>query len=189
MTAPPGQPPGDDDPGVNPRTRQRRSSAELAQAVRRGDRVGEALRALDARAEDPDAADLALAHELARFLVRRCADRHHGWQVLRQALIDAGAEVAWERLGRQAVPPAAARILADCAGLGRTPLLRVQHAAAQERARVLAGHVDPQPTLRRLKVDHAGAIDEGAWERALVRAVSARSREKLAALLAQELAA
>lgn len=171
----------------NPRVRERRPSRELAGAVREGRRVGEALAALDARAANADEDDRALAHELARFLVRRCDERHRGWQVLRQTLLDAGAEVAWDRCERQAYAPTAERVLEDCAGLGRTPMVRVQHAAAQERARAVAPQVDPATTLRRLKLDAPAPPDPETWERALIRAVAARSREQVARRLTAEL--
>src|SRR6478672_9430145 len=135
----PSPPAGIDDPAGNPRVRARRSSGDLARMVRRGRSYSEALNALSARAADPDVDDLRLADELARTLVRRCDTRHEGWQNLRDTLQEAGADIPWARAERQAYAPAARSILADCATPGRTPLVRVQHAAAQERARVLAG--------------------------------------------------
>ncbi len=171
----------------NPRAPLRRSSLELERAVRDGRRIAESLRALDQgrlRAEE----DRLLAAELGRFLVRRCEGSHAGWKVLRQVLIDGGAEVPWERCARLAYPATAARVLIDCAGPGRTPLLRVQHAAAEERARALVGHADAEGILERLEIPTAGAIGPGAWEQALVGAVTARSRDQAIGLLTAGLA-
>jgi hypothetical protein len=172
-----------DDAG-NPRAPRGRPSADLIRAVRDGRGIGEALRALDVRAVHADDQDRALADELARFLVRRCEERHAGWQALRQVLLDAGAEVAWARCERAAHAPTADRVLGDCAGPGRTPLIRVQHAAAQERARALAVHVDAASVLRRLEVVPRRPVAAERWEHALVGAVAARSREQVTALLA-----
>jgi hypothetical protein len=166
----------------NPRAPRRRSSAELGSAVRDGRRIGESLRALDLGLMRDDESRV-LAGELARFLVRRCESHHAGWRVLRQVLLDGGAELPWERCARLAYAPTAGRVLRDCAGPGRTPLLRVQHAAAEERARVLAAHMPAATILRRLEI-RAPAIAAAEWERALVGAVTARSRERALALLA-----
>ena len=170
-----------DDLAVNPRTRTRRSSAALARMVRRGRSYSEALNALSARAADPDVDDLRLADELARTLVRRCDTRHEGWQNLRDALQDAGADIPWARAERKAYAPAARSILADCAAPGRTPLVRVQHAAAQERARALADHLDSGAgaQLGAPEVE----LDPADWAVALVALVRARSRAGLAARL------
>lgn len=168
-----------DTPAPNPRAPRRRSSAELAAAVRDGRRYSEALSALSARAADPDGADLRLADELARSLVRRCDTRHEGWQTLRDTLQDAGADIPWARAERQANASVARIILADCATPGRTPLLRVQHAAAEQRARALAAHVDPTVAAQ------LGApeveLDRADLPHVLVAAVRARSRSGLAA--------
>jgi hypothetical protein len=180
--------PGDhhpDDP--NPRAPRRRSSAELTHAVRDGRRVAESLRILDLRAAAPADEDRRLAAELARFLVRRCEDQHTGWRMLRQVLLDGGATIGWERCARLAYPPTAERVLADCAGPGRTPLLRVQHAAAEERARALAGHADPSEILPRLEIRVPSVPAPAAWEAALVAAVTARSRDQALGLLATAL--
>ncbi|MCA1690015.1 MAG: hypothetical protein LC720_06150 [Actinobacteria bacterium] len=119
--------------------------------------------------------------------MRRCEDQHTGWRVLRQVLLDGGATIAWERCARLACPPTAERLLADCAGPGRTPLLRVQHAAAEERARALAGHADPAEILGRLEIRLPAAPPPAAWEAALVGAVTARSRDQALGLLATAL--
>ena len=133
----------------NPRVRRRRPTVELVRAVRDGRRVGEALGVLSAGDAEGEAEHAALAQQLARFLVRRCDERHQGWQVLRQVVLDAGGEVPWERCSRQAVGPTKDRVLRDCATPGRTPLVRVQHAAAQERARRIAALLDrPVSTVR-----------------------------------------
>jgi hypothetical protein len=167
-----------DEPAINPRAPRRRSSAELAKAVRQGRRFKEALNALSLRAGNPDVADLELADELARTLVRRCDTRHEGWQTLRDTLQEAGADIPWARAERQARASAARLILADCATPGRTPLLRVQHAAAEERARALAPHLDAGAAAQ------LGApevvLDSADWPDALAAAVRARSRAGLA---------
>jgi hypothetical protein len=125
-----------------------------------------------------------LAQELARFLVRRCEGGHAGWRVLRQLLIEGGAEIPWERCARLAYPPTAARVLEDCAGPGRTPLVRVQHAAAEERARALATHLDAGPLLARLEIRVPATPGPATWAAALAGAVTARSRDQATALLA-----
>lgn len=141
----------------------------------------EALSALGARAGSPDSADLRLADELARVLVRRCDTRHQGWQTLRDTLQDAGADIPWARAERQAHAPAARLILADCATPGRTPLVRVQHAAAEERARALARYLDPTAAAQFGAPDVE--IDTAEWPDALAAAVRARSRSGLASEL------
>src|SRR3954452_13300965 len=150
---------------ANPRASRTRSSAELTRSVRQGRRFAEALRALGFRASNPDDADLALAAELARALVRRGDPRHEGWRNLRQALQRAGAEPPWAQCERQAQTPTAERIMRDCAQPGHTPMLRVQHTAAQELARSLAAHTDPGHLLPRL-LDDAPPEPVGAadWE-------------------------
>ena len=168
----------------NPRVRRRRPTVELVRAVRDGRRVGEALGVLSAGDAEGEPEHDALAQQLARFLVRRCDERHQGWQVLRQVVLDAGGEVPWERCSRQAVGPTKDRVLRDCATPGRTPLVRVQHAAAQERARRIAALLDPEPVLRRLKLEPPAPVDAERWERALVAAVAARSREQAVRALA-----
>src|SRR4051794_9847076 len=142
---------------------------------------------LSLRAHDPDADDRALADELARVLVRRAETRHDGWRNLRQALQEAGAQAPWARCERQAIAPTSVRVLSDCATPGHTPLLRVQHAAAQELARALARHVDPDTVLPRLLEEPPAGVRPDAWERALVDAVTARSQTRTAALIAEAL--
>ena len=176
-----------DQPAPNPRAPHRRSSADLAGAVRKGRRFSEALNALSDSAGSPDSADLRLADELARTLVRRCDTRHQGWQTLRDTLQDAGADIPWARAERQAREPAARLILADCATPGRTPLLRVQHAAAEQRARALAPHLNPSAAAQ------LGAPDvelhTAEWPDALAAAVRARSRSGIATGLRATVAA
>jgi hypothetical protein len=157
-------------------------------SVRAGRHFAEALRALSARAHDPDADDRALADELARVLVRRADSRHDGWKYLREALQHAGAEAPWARCERQAIAPTSERVLRECAAPGRTSLLHVQHAAAQELARTLAGHTDRDTILPRLLEDPPGPVTDEDWERALVAAVTARSQSRAAALIAGSLA-
>lgn len=170
----------------NPRAPRRRSSVELTRAVRDGRRISESLRALGLYTS-PGEEDRLLAAELARFLVRRCEAHHAGWKVLRQVLLDGGADIPWERCARLAYPATAARVLSDCARPGRTPLLRVQHAAAEERARALVGHADPGEILERLEIRMLDRGAPPAWERALVGAVTARSRDQALGLLATAL--
>jgi hypothetical protein len=166
----------------NPRAPRHRTSAELGSAVRDGRRIGESLRALDLGLLREDE-QRTLAAELARFLVRRCESHHAGWRVLRQVLLEGGAEIPWARCARLAYPPTAGRVLRDCAGPGRTPLVRVQHAAAEERARALAAHAPAAAILPRLAI-RAGQVSPAVWERTLVGAVTARSREQALGLLA-----
>jgi hypothetical protein len=167
----------------DPRASHRRSCVELTRAVRGGRRIAESLRALDLGVLRADE-DRLLAAELGRFLVRRCEGQHAGWRVLRQVLLDGGAEIPWERCARLAYAATAARVLSDCARPGRTPLLRVQHAAAEERARALVAHADPAEILGRLEIAPGGRAGPAAWERALVGAVTARSRDQAIGLLA-----
>jgi hypothetical protein len=171
----------------NPRAPRRRTSAELARSVRAGRHFAEALRALGLRAHDPDADDRTLADELARVLVRRADTRHDGWKYLRQALRQAGAEAPWARCQRQAIGPTSARVLRDCAAPGRTSLVHVQHAAAQELARTLADHTDRDAILPRLLEAASGPVSDEAWELALVAAVTARSQSRAAALIGHSL--
>jgi hypothetical protein len=173
---------------INPRAPRRRSSAELGRAVRQGRRFSEALRELGFRAESPDAADLALADELARMLVRRCDSRHEGWQNLRDTLQEAGADIPWARAERQARGPAARRILADCATPGRTPLVRVQHGAAEERARALALHLDADAAAAQLGAPEV-ELAAADWPDALAAVVRARSRAGIARALRDAAAA
>jgi hypothetical protein len=176
----------------NPRAPRGRSSAELIRSVRAGRHFAEALRALGARAENPDADDVALAGELARVLVRRADGRHDGWKYLRQVLQQAGAQAPWSRCERQAIAPTSERVLDICAGPGRTSLVMVQHAAAQELARTLAAYTDRDLILPRLLKDTPGDVPETVsdedWERALVAAVTARSQSRATALIAAALA-
>ena len=90
------------------------------------------MRTLDFRAHSADDADHALADEIARALVRRADTRHEGWRNLRQALRQAGAEPPWARCERQAQRLTSERVMLDCAEPGRTSMVRVQHAAAQD---------------------------------------------------------
>lgn len=169
------------EPAPNPRTPRRRSSADLAGAVRNGRRFSEALNALSDTAGNPDSADLRLADELARTLVRRCDTRHQGWQTLRDTLQDAGADIPWARAERQARESVARLILSDCATPGRTPLVRVQHTAAEQRARALAPHLNTKAA------EQLGApeveLHTAEWPDALAEVVRARSRSGIAARL------
>lgn len=123
------------------------------------------------------------------MLVRRADSRHEGWRNLRQALQQAGAEPPWARCERQAQRPVAERVLRDTAEPGRTPMLRVQHAAAQELARALAAHTDPDELLPRLLDDPPPEpVSAEDWERALVSAVRARSPSRVGTLMADSLA-
>ena len=173
----------------NPRAPRWRTSAELTRDVREGRRFAEALRTLGFRADSADDADHALADELARVLVRRADARHEGWRNLRQALRRAGAEPPWGRCERQAQRLTSERVMRDCAEPGRSTILRVQHAAAQELARTLAPHTDPDELLARL-LDGAAPehVTEEEWEQALVAAVRARSQSGVGTLIADSLA-
>ena len=173
----------------NPRAPRRRTSAELTRDVREGRRFAEALRTLGFRASSADDADHALADEIARALVRRAGTRHEGWRNLRQALRQAGAEPPWARCERQAQRLTSERVMLDCAEPGRTSMVRVQHAAAQELARTLATHTDPGELLERLLDDApTEQVTEADWERALVAAVRARSQSGVGTLIADSLA-
>jgi hypothetical protein len=175
---------------TNPRAPRWRTSAELTRDVREGRRFAEALRTLGFRANDADDDDHALADEIARALVRRADDRHEGWRNLRQALQRAGAEPPWARCERQAQRLTSERVLRDCAEPGRTSMVRVQHAAAQELARTLAPHTDADDLLARLLEDAPQAqVTEEEWEEALVAAVRARSQSGVGTLIADSLAA
>ena len=121
------------------------------------------------------------------MLVRRAEARHAGWRHLRQALREAGAEPPWSRCERQAIGPTRERVLVDCATPGRTPLLRVQHAAAQELARALVPHIDAAAVLPRLIEDPPTPVSDESWERALVGAVAARSQHRARELIADAL--
>jgi len=147
------------------------------------------LRTLGFRAHSADDADHALADELARVLVRRADTRHEGWRNLRQALRQAGAEPPWARCERQAQRLTSERVMRDCAAPGRTSMLRVQHAAAQELARTLATYTDPDDLLARLLDDAPPEpVTEADWEQALVAAVRARSQSGVGTLMANSLA-
>jgi hypothetical protein len=163
---------------VNPRASRRRSGPELVRALRQGRRFAEAVGALSDRASNPDGEDLRLADELARVLVHRCDTRHRGWQLLRDTLQNAGADIPWARAERQARAATAKLILADCATPGRTPLLRVQHGAAEERARALAPHLDASAAAQLGAPDVE--LEAGDWPAVLTAAVRARSRSALA---------
>jgi hypothetical protein len=179
---------GVSDAAPNPNAPRRRSSAELTRDVREGRRFAEALRTLGFRAHSADDADHALADELARVLVRRADARHEGWRNLRQALRRAGAEPPWARCERQAQHLTSERVMRDCAEPGRTSILRVQHAAAQELARTLAPHTDPEHLLARLLDDvPPDPVTEEDWEQALVAAVRARSQSGVGTLIADSL--
>ncbi len=174
---------------TNPRAPRWRTSVELTRDVREGRRFAEALRTLGFRAGSADDADHALADELARVLVRRAEDRHEGWRNLRQALRQAGAEPPWARCVRQAQRLTSERVMRDCAEPGRTSMVRVQHAAAQELARTVATHTDADDLLARLFDDAPSEhVSEEAWERALVAAVRARSQSGVGTLIADSLA-
>jgi hypothetical protein len=134
---------------------------------------------LSDRASNPDSDDLRLADELARVLVRRCDTRHQGWQILRDTLQNAGADIPWARAERHARTATAKLILADCATPGRTPLVRVQHGAAEARARALAPHLNGSAAAQLGAPDVE--LQAGDWPDVLCAAVCARSRSALAA--------
>ena len=157
--------------------RPRRTARQLARSVGDGRHIGEALRHLDARGEEPDAP--VLAEALARFLVARCESHHAGWRVVRQVVVDSSADAPWEKCARRAVPLVAQDLLELSAEEGRTPLHRAQHLAARRRAEEIAGHLDHAAILTDLGLDFE-LIDDDRWRDAIGSAVVARSREQVA---------
>lgn len=147
--------------------------------------IAAALRFLHINVDDDPDADV-LARELAFFLVARAESRHAGWRVLRQAVLDAGQPVPWERCARRAVPRVTEDLLHQARTAGRMPLAVAQHVAARHRAAEIAPHVDAPAVLKDLGVA-AQAVEPEAWTAACVAAVGARSREQLARIVAQEL--
>lgn len=145
-----------------------------------------ALRHLHTKGDEPDAE--LVARELAFFLVARCEARHAGWKVLRQVVLDAGAEAPWEKCARRAVPAVADELMLLSRTAGRTPLAGAQHIAARERAAAIAPYVQPGPVLKDLGLTDVGEPDADAWRDALVAAVDARSREQVALKVAAILA-
>lgn len=115
------------------------------------------------------------------MLVKRCDTRHEGWRTLRDTLQDAGANIPWSRAERSARTPTIELVMADCATPGRTPLVRVQHIAAEQRARALA------PYLGDVAGKQLGApevvLGPDEWPDALAAAVRARSRSAIAGTL------
>jgi hypothetical protein len=164
--------------------RPRRGARELARAVERGQRVGEALRHLDTFGSEPDAP--VLAEALARFLVARCESHHAGWRVVRQIIVESAADAPREKCARRAVPFVADDLLRLSAEAGRTPLHRAQHVAARRRAEQLAGHLDHAAVLTDLGLE-PDDVDDERWRVAIRDAVVARSREQVARALAQSL--
>jgi hypothetical protein len=154
-----------------------RTARQLARAVGDGRQVAAALRHLHTKGDEPDA-DL-VARELAFFLVARCEARHAGWRVLRQVVVDAGAEAPWEKCARRAVPAVADELMLLSRTAGRTPLAGAQHIAARERAAAISPYVASAPVLKDLGLPAQAPSDE-AWRDALVAAVGARSREQVA---------
>jgi hypothetical protein len=166
------------------RRRPRCGARELARAVERGRRVGEALRHLDSYGSEADAP--VLAEALARFLVARCESHHAGWRVVRQIVVESAAEAPWEKCARRAVPVVAADLLSLSAEEGRTPLHRAQHVAARRRAEQIAGHLDHAAVLTDLGLEPE-PVDDDRWRRAFGDAVVARSREQVARSMARSL--
>lgn len=158
--------------------------AQLARAVEEGRGIGDALRHLDTYGSEPDA--IVLAEALARFLVARCESHHAGWRVLRQVIVDSAADAPWEKCARRAVPHVAEDLVRLSGAGGRTPLSRAQHVAAQRRAEEIAAHVDPRSLLAELELP-PGQVSDEQWEQALVRAVTARSREQVARAISRSL--
>lgn len=154
-----------------------RSSAELARAVDSGRGVRAALRHLDGRAAEPEAARVAEA--LARFLVARCDSHHPGWRVVRQVVVGSAADAPWEKCARRAVPLVAEDLL-NLSGDGRRiQLAGAQHIAAQRRAEQIASHVDQSAVLADLGLESEWLTAE-RWQSALRSAVTARSRDQVA---------
>lgn len=146
--------------------------------------VGDALRHLHTRGEEPDS-DL-VARELAFFLVARCEARHAGWRTLRQVVLDSGAEAPWEKCARRAVPHVTEDLLHLARTAGRTPLSGAQHIAARRRAEALAPYVDAALVTKELGLGRR-TLSEDEWAGALVAGVDARSREQLARKMADAL--
>lgn len=149
-----------------------------------GRAIGDALRHLDSYGSEPDS--IVLADALARFLVARCESTHAGWRVLRQVVVDLNADVPWEKCARRAVPFVAEDLVRLSGAGGRTPLSRAQHAAAQRRAEQIAPHVEQRALLADLGLP-SRRVPEELWEAALMRAVTARSREQVARAVARVL--
>jgi len=177
--------PGIDLPLASTRTKPRRTPSQLARAVGDGRNVGAALRHLDSHGEEPGSEEIAEA--LAHFLVARCDDRHAGWRVVRQVVVDSGGDTPWEKAARRAVPQVAEDLLTLAAEGGRTPLARAQHVAAQRRAEHVAQYIDPKPVMKDLGVVRSTAVTAERWQAALSSAVSARSREQVARAVEQSL--
>jgi hypothetical protein len=163
---------------IEPATYKRdRSSAEIARAVDSGRGVRAALRHLDRRASEPEAAGVAEA--LARFLVARCDSHHSGWRVVRQVVVDSAADAPWERCARRAVPVVAEDLLSHSGAGRRTQLAAAQHMAAQRRAEQIAKHVDQSAFLADLGLE-SELLSAEQWQSTLRSAVTARSREQVA---------
>ncbi len=113
----------------------------------------------------------------------RCEARHAGWRVLRQVVLDAGAEAPWEKCARRAVPAVADELMLLSRTAGRTPLAGAQHIAARERAAAIAPHVAPAPVLKELGLPPSDPRPDD-WRDALIAAVGARSREQVARAVA-----
>jgi hypothetical protein len=139
--------------------------------------VGAALRHLDGHDSDADA--MLVAEALARFLVARCDDRHAGWRIVRQVIVDSEAHAPWEKCARRSVPLVAEDLLHRAGEPGRTPLSRAQHIAAQRRAEQIAAHVDPALLLADLGVVCEPVTPE-RWRIAMASAVGSRSRDQVA---------
>lgn len=153
--------------------------------VENGRQIAAALRHLDSYGSEESSQKLA--ETLAFFLVERAESRHAGWRVLRQVIVDSASDAPWERCARRAVPLIAQDLTTLDEDAGRTPLHRAQHLAARRRAEVLAPFVDPAPVLKDLGLVPPRRLSEEDWARGLADAVRARSRERVARLLAESL--
>lgn len=148
--------------------------------------MGAALRHLEGRDTEPDA--MLVAEALARFLVARCDDRHAGWRIVRQVIVDSETTAPWEKCARRSVPLVAEDLLIRAGEPGRTPLARAQHIAARRRAEQIADHVDQAVLLVDLGVVCEPATPE-RWRVAMASAVGARSRDQVARAVSGSLSA
>jgi len=156
----------------------------LARNVENGRQIAAGLRHLDSYGSDPSSRKLA--ESMAFFLVTRCENRHAGWRVLRQVVVDSQADAPWEKCARRAVPLIADDLIRLSDEGGRTPLHRAQHVAAQRRAEMLAPYADSREIFKDLKLPPR-KLDDEEWETCLRDAVKARSREGVSRAIKESL--
>jgi hypothetical protein len=156
----------------------------LARNVENGRQIAAGLRHLDSYGSEEGSRKLA--ESLSFFLVTRAENRHAGWRVLRQVVVDSQSDPPWEKCARRAVPLIADDLIRLSEEGGRTPLHRAQHVAAQRRAEMLAPYVDPKDLFKDLKLPPQ-KLDDEEWEICLRDAVKARSREGVARAIKESL--